>query len=379
MKAKLQVALIVFLVLATTGLHYAVDLQAGATHDILQRFYYVPVILGGLWFGTWGGLATAFCIALIYFPHAYHGWHGPQSLQFRLMEILMYHVVGGLTGFLSSRLRTALETEKRTRLEKETAYQHLREKTEELFTVEEQLRRTDRLAALGRLTAGLAHEIRNPLASIKTSVEIMRDQHDSIGAQSKNPRPADEETPDFYKVLLEETDRLDRTLTNFLSFAKAEEGSKNGETPSCQLSEALAKTAGLLEHQMAKRSVEIHFDADAMTDHVMLPESHMRQIFLNLFLNSFDALPDGGHIKVAVVERKPQTIAISVEDSGPGIPVEIAAKIFDPFFSTKQGGTGLGLSIVERILSSSGGRIELETRHSPSSRFRITLPLCKGV
>ena len=118
MRVKLQIALIVFLVLATTGFHYAVDLQAGATHDILQRFYYVPVILAGLWFGIRGGLATAFCIAVIYFPHAYHGWHGPQTLPFRLTEIMMYHVVGGLTGFFSSRLRSSLESEKKVSLER---------------------------------------------------------------------------------------------------------------------------------------------------------------------------------------------------------------------------------------------------------------------
>jgi hypothetical protein len=102
MKPRSHIALIAGIAIAITLAHYAVDLHAGPTHDLLQRLYFLPVVLAGLWFGWRGGLLTAVLISVVYFPHAYHGWHGPQSLFFRMSEIAMYHAIGGLTGVLSS-------------------------------------------------------------------------------------------------------------------------------------------------------------------------------------------------------------------------------------------------------------------------------------
>ncbi len=397
MKARGQIAVIAAIAIAVTVAHYLVDPHAGAVHDLLQRLYYLPVILGGLWFGIRGGLITALAISIVYFPHAYHGWHGPQSLFFRMSEITMYHIIGGLTGFLASRIRNVLKAEQHARKEREAAYDRLREKTEELLALEEQLRRSERLAALGRLTAGLAHEIRNPLSSIKTSVEILHEQQEerraplaartghSIETQqqpgtplpSEQSRSHEEEPPDLLAILLEETARLDRILTNFLEFARAEVKKDGTEPLVANLAGAVAKTAELLSAQCRKRNVFVQFDPRVLNVDAAIPESQLRQVLLNLFLNSLDAMTEGGEIRVgaAEVDSSSATVRLVVDDTGPGIPSESAARIFDPFYSTKESGTGLGLSIVERILASHDGSITLDTATMPSSRFRIVLPL----
>jgi len=393
-KPRVQIALIAGIAVIVTVLHYMIDPHAGAVHDILQRIYYLPVVLGGLWFGLRGGILTAVLISIVYFPHAYHGWHGPQSLFFRMSEITMYHVIGGLTGILSSRLKAALMAEKRERNERETAYEGLRHKTEELFALEEQLRRSERLAALGRLSAGLAHEIRNPLSSIQTSLELLQEQHqrtqaapargtgvqvartDQTGASVAGD--AGDDPPDFHAILLEETDRLNRILSNFLEFARAEVSKESDEPPITPLADAVIKTIDLLEPQCRKRNVMIEADSAALNHSVAVRESHLRQVFLNLFLNAIEAMPGGGTIRVGDVKRVDDSLSLTVDDTGPGISASHAQKIFDPFFSTKSNGTGLGLSIVERILSAHGGSIRLDTTHLPSSQFRITLPVGEG-
>lgn len=392
MRSRGQIALIAGIAMVVTLSHYLVNPHAGAVHDLLQRLYFLPVVLAGLWFGWRGGLLTAVLISVAYFPHAYHGWHGPQSLFFRMSEIAMYHVIGGLTGVLSSKIKAALAAERSARQEREAAYERLREQTAELFAMEEQLRRSERLAALGRLSAGLAHEIRNPLSSIQTSLELLREQHQRALAEGAANRDAsggamgrgvnadaEADAPDFHAVLLEETERLNRILTNFLEFARAEVNKGADELPLCRLADAVAKTAALLEPQCRKRNVRIEFDAAALDVAVSIRESHLRQVLLNLFLNALDAVSENGSVRVGEIDlgARPGHVQLIVDDTGPGVPAAIAATIFDPFFSTKENGTGLGLSIVERILTGNGATIALDTERLPSSRFRIVLPLAE--
>ncbi|GAB4310597.1 MAG: ATP-binding protein [Candidatus Sumerlaeia bacterium] len=371
MNTRWSIAIIAGLVGFTTLLHYVTDPHASAAHDIYQRIYYLPVILAGLWFGVRGGVITALCITAVYLPHAIHGWHAPYSLFYRIMEIVMFHVAGALTGSLASRERRALR-------EREAAYQRLRRQTEELLTLEEQLRRADRLAALGTLSAGLAHEIRNPLASIKTSLEMLK-AHTNPAAQTVGETAAPDtgppdEQPDFHAILLEETERLNRILDNFLDFARLKETEERGASTS-QLGQSIAKTIELLEARAGRQNVRFEWDPEALDICVALGEPLVRQIFLNLFLNAMDAMPQGGMIRVGFEEQSSDSVRIYVEDSGPGVPPGLADRIFDPFFTTKEHGTGLGLSIVARILNGCGGAVALQRSPTPTSRFVLTLPL----
>lgn len=368
MKRTHQIGVVIFLAAVPTIAHYATNVHDGPAHDIYQRIYYLPVILAGLWFGARGGVITAALIALAYFPHAIHGWHGPHSTFYRLMEILMYAVVGWLTGWLSDRLRAANDAERQARRDSEAAYANLKTKADELFALEEQLRRSDRLAALGQLTAGLAHEIRNPLASIKTSVEIL------AAKTGRQERPEDE--PDFPAIILEETARLDGILTDFLQFARAEQVRPSDEPHCTRVAAAARRVFELTEPKRRGADVRVSLDAARLDVSVAICASHLHQVLLNLLLNSIDAMPNGGEFRVEFSGIDQEYLTISVEDTGPGIPADLASKVFDPFFSTKAQGTGLGLAIVERILHSHSGSIALAPSETgASARFVLRLPL----
>jgi signal transduction histidine kinase len=369
--SRWRIALIAALVVLATVLHYGIDVEAGAVHDVLLRSYYLPIVLAGLWFGARGGLITAAAISVVFLPHALHGWHAPYTSVFRLIEILMYHVIGALTGVMSSRARLALAAEKAARLEREQAYDDLKAKTQLLFEMEEQLRRSERLAALGRMSAGLAHEIRNPLSSIKTSVEMLEEK----AGQTRNG-PASSRAVDLLQVLGEETDRLNRILTEFLRFARVETRQDDESAAACNLAEVLAGTVALVQQDLEAAGIEI--DAEQLDVMVLVAEDHLRQVLLNLLINACDAMPEGGAIRIRRTGETAESVTIAVADSGHGVPRDIAGSVFDPFFSTKEGGVGLGLSIVARLLDSCGGGIELDHSHTDGARFLVTLPKSPG-
>lgn len=362
-------SLVAGLIVVATVLHYAVNVQAGAIHDVLLRSYYVPIVLAGLWFGARGGLLAAFAVSVVFLPHAMHGWDAPYTLIFRLIEILMYYVIGGLTGWLSSRTRLALDAEKQAGLDRERAHEGLKKKTIELFEIEEELRRSERLAALGRMSGGLAHEIRNPLASIKTSVEMLQDQ-----CEQQLPLPPSDLSIDLLAVVSEETDRLNRILTEFLQFARAEAQLDDGSPAKCNLGEVLSGTVDLLRRDLETGGITVEYDVGKLSLPVSVGEDHLRQILLNLFLNASEAMPQGGVIRVDIVGESGDGVTLGIEDSGHGMTDDVAKSLFDPFFSTKEGGTGLGLSIVARLLEASGGGIKLDRSFPSGARFLVTLP-----
>jgi two-component system sensor histidine kinase HydH len=364
-----RILLIATLVVIATGLHYGINVQEGAIHDVLLRSYYLPIVLAGLWFGARGGLTTAIVVSVIFLPHALHGWVAPYTDVFRLIEIVMYNVIGALTGVMSSRARRALEAEKFARIEREQAYEALRAKTAQLFEMEDQLRRSERLAALGRMSAGLAHEIRNPLASIKTSVELLEEPT----ARGEKELPGSRAT-ELLQVLAEETSRLNRILTEFLRFARVEAQAYDHAPTRCTIAGALNSTLSLVGQDLDATGISVEHEPGNLDREVSIIEDHLQQVLLNLLLNASDAMVDGGTVRVRVCDETSETVTLSVEDDGPGIPPEVARSVFDPFFSTKEGGVGLGLSIVARMLEASGGGIKLDRNHSPGARFLITLP-----
>lgn len=370
-----KLAIIGVLIFIATGLHYGIDVQAGAVHDVLTRSYYIPIVLGGLWFGIRGGFFTALVVTILFFPHALHGWNAPYSFVFRFIEILMYFAIGMLTGLMSTRTQAALGAEREARLEregalreKETAYNALKTSTSEVFELEKQVRRSDRLAALGKLSAGLAHEIRNPLGSIKTAVEILADR------TKRDENATDTESAELYDVILEETERLNRTLTAFLDFARSERDLEGSEPRRASIGNTLEKTVGLVKAQLRRRRVSVHWVPADLDVKIAIAESHLKQVFLNLILNSMEAMEAGGNIRVQIVRQSKRGTTFLVEDDGPGTPSEIVDSIFDPFVSSKEGGTGLGLAVVAKLAYSYGGTIDVDADYSGGARFVITLP-----
>ena len=218
--------------------------------------------------------------------------------------------------------------------------------------IENELQRADRLAAVGRLASGMAHEIRNPLASISGSVQLL--------LEAENVSQADRR---LMSIVVREADRLSELLTDFLLFARPKPPSPEMVDVSLVLDElaellrADARFEGIVIEKEYSPAVEIYLD-----------RSQVRQALWDLAVNSAEAMEDGGILSLGVLA---EMNCIYVEDSGPGIPEEVQGQIFDPFFSTKEKGTGLGLASVYSIVEAHGGSLEVVSGKSGGARFNL--------
>jgi signal transduction histidine kinase len=232
--------------------------------------------------------------------------------------------------------------------------------------VEEEVRRADRLAALGRLSAGVAHEIRNPLAGIRTTAEILS------GRVKRDP-----ELSRFVDVILEETCRLDRIVGSLLQFAKP----PGPRLESFELVPLLEKVRQLTAGRCAERRVTVQVMETSNLPRPLADRDQILQVLLNLTLNAVEATPEGAEVRL-IAQRDEDLgssqLRIVVEDEGSGVPPELTGRIFDPFFTTKPGGTGLGLSISQNILTSHGGRIRIENAPGGGTRAIVNLPLMQA-
>lgn len=224
---------------------------------------------------------------------------------------------------------------------------------------DKQIMQAEKMAAIGELAAGIAHEIRNPLGIITGSAETIRKHED---------RRIWEEMTNF---ILEESKRINGLISTFLDFARP----KEPKLVSCDLREVLEKTLLLLSPQAKTLGVEIKKEIPQKLLQVSIDPDQMRQAFTNLGVNALEAMPQGGVLKVTVLENAKDEIVLRFSDTGKGIPKEVQGKVFDPFFTTKEGGTGLGLSIVHRIITQHGGNISVEDKEGGGSIFTISLSL----
>ncbi len=223
---------------------------------------------------------------------------------------------------------------------------------------DKQIMQAEKMAAIGELAAGIAHEIRNPLGIITGSAETIRKHKD---------RKIWEEMTGF---ILEESKRINGLISAFLDFARP----KEPKMVSCDLREILERTLVLLSPQAKTLGVEIKKEIPQTFPEVSIDPDQVRQAFTNLGINALEAMPQGGVLKVRMLENRKGEIVLRFSDTGKGIPKEVQSKVFDPFFTTKEGGTGLGLSIVHRIITQHGGNISVEDREGGGSIFTIALP-----
>jgi signal transduction histidine kinase len=273
------------------------------------------------------------------------------------LEILLYNGIGFLTGLLTERERQQSLRYQRTAERLEESYAQLKEQADQILDIEEQLRRADRLSALGELSAGMAHEIRNPLGSIRGTAEILQDGID----------PADPKA-EFARILVKEVDRLNRVVQDFLDFART----PAREERCVDLDEVLREVLVLIRQPALKHRVAVHCDTAGLPP-VAGNAEHLKQAFLNIILNALQAMEGGGALTV-LAQVCDGEVVLRFADTGPGIPAERLQKIFNPFFTTKREGTGLGLAITQRIVSGHGGRIEVESHLGRGTTFTVTLP-----
>ncbi len=348
---------------AITFLHYSTSRYLLFYHEILTRLYYIPIILSAFWFGLKGGLISSIFISLIYAPHLVLQLAEvlPQESG-AFLEIILYNVVGAVTGVMAQRIQDQKERYQRTALELQKLHRELEQQNFLLLEKEEMLRRADRLSALGALSAGIAHEIRNPLASIKGTAEILQEDF-----------PPPHKKYDFLQILIKEVDRLNKVVENFLSFARPQPP----DLGPCEVSAVINSVLELVKHPAHKTNVSIKTSFDLQRPDLIADEEQLKQAFLNIILNALQAMPHGGELSVATVHKAPW-VEIYFQDQGPGIPFPDLDKIFNPFYTTKGEGTGLGLAITHRIIvENHGGQMEVESEEGKGTKFIVRLPLKK--
>jgi signal transduction histidine kinase len=355
----IRIAIIASLLLIVTSLHYLTTTQQVGAHDVYRRLYYVPIVLGGVWFALRGGVITSVLASLLYVPHVVFHWQNhPHIALEQYLEIVLYNFIGCLTGFLSQREQHQKIRYQKTAETLQESYRKLREQADQIIEIEEQLRRADRLSALGELSAGMAHEIRNPLGSIRGTAEILRE-----GVQAKDPKK------EFADILIKEVDRLNRVLEDFLSFARPAPVDDCCFRPIQVINEVLDLTRQQASTSNVEVKVELNDDIE-----VHGVGEQIKQALLNLVLNALQAMPSGGSLSVST-EITDSEYRISITDSGPGISAENRGRIFNPFVTTRDDGTGLGLAITQRIIQSHEGRIVLDSTPGNGATFTVCLPI----
>ncbi|HIJ90207.1 MAG: HAMP domain-containing histidine kinase [Desulfobulbaceae bacterium] len=335
-------------------------------HNTYRRLSYFPIVLGGLWFGVQGGLVLAVLSTIAFIPHVllYVG-HGPQAYLSELTEIVLYLAAGLVVGVISGR-QTRLRERDRLLSEKlRASYVRLQEETAQLIEAETRLAAAQKFSALGRLSASLAHEIKNPLASIKGTAEILRDEF-----------PGDHPKREFVDILLKETDRLHDTVEDILRYSKGQP-QERGELLE-PLAAVVRHVGALLERQLREKQVSFIFPENGEAQHLLVESVKFSQVFLNLGLNALDAVQPGGHIWFMVESAGEGGWRISVCDDGPGVVEAEKERIFEPFYSRKAEGTGLGLLISRKIVESYGGSLRATDRSGGGACFEILLPAKNG-
>lgn len=220
-----------------------------------------------------------------------------------------------------------------------------------------QLAHTEKMAAVGTLAAGVAHEVNNPLAGISACLDNLRAHPDDLEMRER-----------YLDLIRDGLKRIERTVANLLNFSRQREIRPEATS----INHNLRHVVELVGYQLRRANVEVRFDLDGDDALVMADHFQMEQLFLNLVLNAIEAMPDGGTLELRTRVRDGNVVA-EVRDSGSGIPVEIRDRIFDPFFTTREvgEGTGLGLAVSDSIVAAHGGTLEVTSRVGAGTTFRV--------
>ncbi len=240
----------------------------------------------------------------------------------------------------------------------------LKEREAQLQQKQQELIRAERLAAVGRVSAQVAHEIRNPLSSIGLNVEMLQDQLGTFET------PADaKEARDLLASVMREVDRLTEITEDYLRLARVPTPAKRPE----DLKKIIEEVLGFAREELERAGVKIVAELPEGGLPVSADEGQLRQVFLNLIRNAREAMATGGTLKVRAGSSG-ALLDVRVSDTGSGIPPEVREKLFEPFFTTKPGGTGLGLSLSRQIVEAHGGRIDVDSAPNGGTTFLLEFP-----
>jgi signal transduction histidine kinase len=368
---------IITMVVGISILHYTTPTLKWQNHLVYMQSYFIPILIAALQFGVKGGLGTAIAVSILYLPHIMLHWGGlVENNLLRFMQIVLYNVIGFLTGLKAQKEKEETIKYKKTSDQLEASLNTVKQQSDTLVELEEQLRQTDRLAVIGELTSSLAHEVRNPLGSIRGAVEIITAKNTSESKKTE-----------FSKILIDETERMTTVLENYLSFAKK----KKQQDSEYIFQEIVQNVIMMLTSQARKRRIEIV--STRPEDPILLrgDPNDLWQILMNIILNALQAMTDGGKITIklseiddmkldkkakhSVLNEYNRFLKLTISDTGPGIPNDLLKEIFKPFYTTKTNGSGLGLAIVKRIIDGNNWVIDVRSTMNSGTEFVIIIPI----
>jgi signal transduction histidine kinase len=312
----------------------------GYTHGVESQYWLMlmlPVLSAASYLGMAGTLATSIAAVGLYlsflrFVDFREFFISPEEKHILAIRCLMLAVAAVLVNTLAAANRAANQS---------------------LLAAEAALRRSERLAALGQLSAGLAHELRNPLGSIKGSADLL-----ARSASHNDPM-----AKELAEIISVEVDRTNSLVTRFLDFARPLEPRREP-----------TDVTTVIDRAVARSKVEVMRDYDTSLPRLAIDPELMEQVFLNLVTNASQASAPDAPITIRTREVDGQA-EVSVIDEGCGIPPDKIETIFNPFVTTKQNGVGLGLAIVAKIVDGHGGKMSVESEPGKGSTFRVLLPI----
>jgi two-component system, sporulation sensor kinase E len=236
-----------------------------------------------------------------------------------------------------------------------------------LMTLEEQIRRSDRLKVIGQIAAGTAHEIRNPLTAIKGFMQLL---DKTLTERSMNREL------EFVQIMLSELERVNDLVSDFLLLSKP----KEIKHVPIRIGNVLREILPMIRNEAMLYNVMVHYDPKSELLPIFADKELLKQVFLNLGKNAIEAMSEGGTLIIRECSQPDQSgrIAVEICDTGKGIPTDVLEKVFDPFFTTKPQGTGLGLSVCQRIVHDMGGSIEVYSDEK-GTQFTVWLPYAERI
>jgi signal transduction histidine kinase len=338
---------------AIAALQHLTPLENTRWNYIFPRLYYLPIVFAALYDGWRGGLIVALLSSVAFFQQfLFSDDLFTERLINRYLELLSFCAVAVLTGVYTDRER-----------HQKAQYQVLAKKLagvyETLQANFEGMKRAERLSAIGHLSAGLAHEVRNPLASIAGAASILR--------RNQPPEPKLIRCLD---IIDSECKRLDGLLTNFLNFARP----RSPRFQPVNVETLIEDVVALAEHAVRRKQILFSQHIASDLPGVQCDPEQLHQVLLNLLINAVEASGEGSTVML-LVEELEGTIVIRVVDQGSGVAPEDIEKLFDPFFTTKESGTGLGLSVAHQIVGQMGGQLTARRNPDRGMTFSVALPL----
>lgn len=355
-RGRFVVVLVKFL-LSTLLLGVSGGVPINSTYYLI---YYLPVVTAAFLYGLWGTLAWILVMAGAYISYLIPALEEFELTDVGLYELALRIIFIFLVGILVNRFVT--ETRRQTRRYQLLA-ETLADTNEKLKQAQEEARRSERLAALGQLSAGLAHEIRNPLGVIKGSAEMLNQRFQQSGSMEA----------ELTGYIYSEVNRLNGLVSRFLDFARPLKIDPHSQDIVPVIEQSLKNVRA---HYPEAR-LEVQTEYEAGMSPVMIDAGACEQVFTNLFSNAFEAVPGDGKLQITARAGDSDGhpgVEVQVEDSGPGIPAELRQQIFNPFFTTKKEGVGLGLSIVSKIVDNHQGWIRICSQEGQGACFRLFFP-----